>query len=70
MLKCPFGLVYIGQMKRALKLRIVEHKTANHTTNIYYAIAHHDLGPHDLGPNFHWGQGVMQCETKSVPGVI
>ena len=54
MLKCPFGLVYIGQRKRTLKLRIAEHKTANHTTNIYYVIAQHYMNAnHDLGCNFH-----------------
>ncbi|CAB1330854.1 unnamed protein product [Coregonus sp. 'balchen'] len=41
MLKCPCGFVYIGQMKRALKLRIDEHKTAICTRNMDYVISRH-----------------------------
>lgn len=41
MLKCPCGLIYIGQTKRNLKLRIAEHKAAIRNGNIDYAIARH-----------------------------
>jgi hypothetical protein len=41
MLKCPGGLVYIGQMKYMLNLKIAEHKTAICTKNIDYAITRH-----------------------------
>lgn len=41
MLKWPCGLVYVGQTKRALKLRIAEHKMAILTKNIEYAIVRH-----------------------------
>ena len=40
-LKCPCGQIYVGQTKRALKLRIAEHKTAIRTNNMDYAIARH-----------------------------
>ena len=39
MLKCPCGLVHIGQTKRTLKICISEHKTAIHTQNMDYAVA-------------------------------
>lgn len=41
MLKCPCGLMYIGQTKRNLKLRIAEHKGAIRNGNMDYAIARH-----------------------------
>lgn len=41
MLKCPCGLIYIGQTKRNLKLRIAEHKAAIRNNNMEYAIARH-----------------------------
>ena len=41
MLKCPCGLVYIGQTKRNLKIRIAEHKAAIRNGNMDYAIARH-----------------------------
>lgn len=41
MLKCPCGLVYVGQTKRPLKLRIAEHKAAIRNRNMDYAIARH-----------------------------
>lgn len=41
LLKCPCGLVYIGQTKRQLKIRISEHKTAIRTKNATYAMARH-----------------------------
>ena len=39
MLKCPRGLVYVGQTKRALKSHISEHNTAIRTQNMDYAAA-------------------------------
>ncbi|XP_063077568.1 uncharacterized protein LOC134467623 [Engraulis encrasicolus] len=41
MLKCPCGLMYIGQTKRNLKLRIAEHKASIRNGNMEYAIARH-----------------------------
>ena len=41
MLKCPCGQVYIGQTKRALKVRIGEHKPAIRNKNLDYAMARH-----------------------------
>ncbi|KAL2080587.1 hypothetical protein ACEWY4_024380 [Coilia grayii] len=41
MLKCPCGLLYIGQTKRNLKLRFAEHKGAIRNGNMDYAIARH-----------------------------
>lgn len=40
-LKCPCGLIYVGQTKRSLKLRIAEHKAAIRNKNMDYAIARH-----------------------------
>ncbi len=40
-LKCPCGLVYVRQTKRALRTHISEHKTAIHTKNTDYAMAQH-----------------------------
>ena len=40
-LKCLCGLVYVGQTKRHLKLRIAEHKAAIRNGNMDYAIARH-----------------------------
>ncbi len=41
MLKCPCGLVYVRQTKRALRTHISKHKTAIHTKNIDHAMAQH-----------------------------
>lgn len=41
MLKCPCGLLYVGQTKRNLKMRIAEHKGAIRNGNMDYAIARH-----------------------------
>ena len=40
-LKCPCSMVYVGQTKRCLKLRIAEHKAAIRNGNMDYAIARH-----------------------------
>lgn len=41
LLKRPCGLIYVGQTKRNLKLRIAEHKAAIRNENMDYAIARH-----------------------------
>lgn len=41
MIKCVCSKIYIGQTKRALKVRIAEHKTAIRVKNMDYAIARH-----------------------------
>lgn len=41
MLKCPCGMIYIGQTKRNLKLRIAKHKAAIRNGNMDYTIARH-----------------------------
>ena len=38
---CPCGLMYVGQTKQNLKLRITEHKAAIRHNNMDYAIARH-----------------------------
>lgn len=50
LLKCPCGLVHVGQTKRQLKLRIAEHKTAIRTKNITYAIARHYVQANHCSP--------------------
>lgn len=41
MLKCPCGLIYVGQTKCNLKIRIAEHKAAIRNNNMDHAIASH-----------------------------
>lgn len=38
---CPCGILYVGQTKHNLKLRIAEHKAAVRNNNLDYAIARH-----------------------------
>ncbi|XP_045889185.1 uncharacterized protein LOC123959274 [Micropterus dolomieu] len=40
-LKCPCGLMYVGQTKRNLKVRVAEHKAAIRNENMDYAISRH-----------------------------
>ncbi|KAL2083743.1 hypothetical protein ACEWY4_021516 [Coilia grayii] len=79
-LTCPCGLMYVGQTKRNLKLRIAEHKAAIRNSNFDYAIARHYrdqghgsaaslrfVGIEKVPPNPRGGQ---QDQTTSQKGSI
>lgn len=38
--KCPYGFVYVGQTKRAVRIRIVEHKAAIRNKKIWITPSH------------------------------
>ena len=70
MLKCPCGLVYVGQTKRQLKARISEHKTAIRTKNMDYAMARHyvEAGHGSVASLKFWG--IEKIAPKSRGGDI
>lgn len=70
MLKCPCGLVYIGQTKRALKLRIAEHKAAIRNNNMDYAIARHYVSANHGSPASLKFWGIEKIEVSPRGGDI
>lgn len=69
MLICVCGMAYVGQTKRALKVRIAEHKAAIRNNNLDYSIAkHYVLAGHGSSPHALRFVGIERVRTSERGG--